>query len=138
MLTRLYNRLFFITLLSSFYFLMPIGLQAAEYNTDDSYLQSLSEEADHLEYMGRAEKELLASRKVDSASPDVIQENTRSASTGIQSFESVLKSEYPYTFELYKKLGMDQKQQVFVKIKETRKISAAQTMIIDLYKSTLH
>lgn len=117
---------------------MPIGLHAAEYDTDDSYLQSLSEEADHLEYMGRAEKELQASRKVDTTSPNTIPESAESASAGIQSFEQVLKKEYPYTFELYKKLGSDQKQKVFVTIKETRKISAAQKMIIDLYKSSLH
>ena len=133
-----FHRMFLMSLLSSFCLLMPAWVQAADYSIDDSYLQSLSEEADHLEYMGKAEKELRASQKVDVAQSVAVVENTRAATTGKRSFENILLNEYPYTYELYKKLASNQKQQVFEKIKETRKLSLAQKMIIDMYKSSLH
>ena len=137
-LNNLFHRIFSVSLLSCFCLVMPVLVQAVEYNIDDSYLQSLSVEADDLEYMGHAEKELSASQKVDVEPTAAVVENARVATTDMRNFESILSSEYPYTYQLYKKLKTNQKSQVFEKIKETRKLSLAQKMIIDLYKLSLH
>ncbi len=112
-------------------------LHAADYSIDDDYLQNLSEEADKLEYMDKAEQEARQSAQHEASSSPAVLATTQRAVNSLRDFERVLLTEYPSSYQLYRNLGITQKNRVFEIMQRSRKLSLAQHKIIELYKQTL-
>jgi hypothetical protein len=87
----------------------PVGTMAA----DDDYLSALSEEADTLETLGNARREL------DKVKATVRKQNKgtapkRTASIkGMKQLEDQLQRDFPASFQLYQQLNSKDREQVF-------------------------
>ena len=111
---------------------------AADYSIDDEYLQGLSEEADKLDYMVKAEQEARQSAQHEASSlPEVITKTQRAVKS-LRGFDRLLLTEYPSSYQLYKNLDISQKNLVFEVMNKSKKLSQAQHKIIELYKQTLN
>lgn len=108
---------------------------SADYTIDDEYMQNLSAEADKLEYMDEAQKELQESMRTEKQAPaGTTSEQMQTALSSSDNFAHVLSVEYPFSYQLYKNLDNRNKQEVFRTLKTSRKFSAAKRKIIELYK----
>ncbi len=124
----------------TFSILMAVTLvsHAADYTIDDDYLQNLAEEADKLEYMDKAKQEVRQSEQQEASfSPSVVA-NVQRAENSLRDFERILLAEYPFSYQLYKKLDMSQKKQVFGVLQKSKKLSQTQHKIIELYNQTIN
>ncbi|HHH46052.1 MAG TPA: hypothetical protein ENK53_03465 [Thiotrichales bacterium] len=124
--------------LLAIWLLGPATAQADDYAIDDAYLQSLSAEADQLEYMSGAEAELKASREAESApvSPESL-ERLQQALRDTGAFEQVLNAHYPYSYQLYRKLNMQDRQRAFDTLRTSRRFSEVKHMIIQAYRQQI-
>ncbi len=115
-----------------------LAAHAADYTIDDDYLQNLSEEADKLEYMDKAKQEVRHSEQQEaSLSPEAIA-NVQRAGNSLHDFERMLLAEYPFSYQLYRRLDMSHKKQVFSVLQTSNKLSRTQHKIIELYNQTIN
>jgi len=116
----------------------PTTGRADDYAIDDAYLQSLSAEADQLEYMSGAEAELKASREAESApvSPESL-ERLQQALRNPEAFAQVLSAHYPYSYQIYRKLNAQDRLRAFDTLKASRRFSDVKHMIIKAYRQQI-
>ena len=100
-------------LVLTFCLVMLTGLPGSSMGSDDDYLSALSEEADTLETLGNARREL------DKVKANVRKQNKGTAPKkvatvkGMRQMESELQQDFPASFQLYQQLDGNAKQQVF-------------------------
>ncbi len=115
------------------------AVAADDYAIDDAYLQSLSAEADQLEYMSGAEAELKASESEEQSerqSPAALA-RLQQALQGTAHFEQVLGADYPYSYQLYRKLTAAGRRQAFETLRQSRRFSEVKRVIIETYRRQL-
>lgn len=108
----------------------PTPAAAANYTTDDLYLQTLADEAGKLGGGGQpADKPAPAAAnsapKAQRAVP---------VAEDMKEFESLLKKDFPSSYRLYKVLAPEKKMIVYLKYQETHRFTEAKLRIIDLYQ----
>lgn len=109
-----------------------VSFAADRLEITDEYLQGLSEEISSPEYVTQAKEELRQTEKQELALDAPSAKITR-ALTNIKSFESLMKSEYPASYKIYSELTTTSRKSVFVRFYQTKKLSMAKRLIIDLY-----
>lgn len=105
---------------------LPLSVIAA----DDAYLQELSQEVNKPEYVKGAESEIRASEATEKVQGDKQKEL---AYKTIESFEAILKKQYPSSHTLYLKLTTEQRLKVHQTYLKTGKLSVAKRKIVDIF-----
>lgn len=98
----------------------------------DEYLQGLSDEISSPEYVTQAKEELRKTEQLEQ-SQNVPSTQVSQALVDIDSFETLMKSEHPASYKIYSELPNNSKVSVFTRFNQTKKLSAAKRLIIDLY-----
>lgn len=132
--TRKRGCLTFYLLLSCGITSASVSLAADKLQITDEYMQGLSDEISSPEYVGQAKEELRQSESAEKTQAKPTAQLTQ-AMIDIDSFEILLKTEYPASFKIYSELPNKSQVAVFSQFNSTKKLSAAKRLIIDLYLS---
>ncbi len=98
----------------------------------DEYLRGLSEEISSPEYVTQAKEELRKTEKLEQ-SQNALTTQINQALVNIESFETLLKSEYPASYKIYSELSTNSRITVFRRFNQTKKLSIAKRLIIEIY-----
>lgn len=109
-----------------------VSVAAEKLEITDEYLRGLSAEISSPEYVNQAKEELRQTEKheltLNTLSPKISQ-----ALANISAFEHLLKTEYPASYKIYSELSTQSRNSVFMRFSESKKLSMAKRLIIDLY-----
>jgi hypothetical protein len=132
--TRKRGYLMFCLLLSCGIASANLSIAADKLQITDEYLQGLSDEISSPEYLDQAKEEL---RKTETAEETQAKPTTQltQAMVDIDSFETLLKTEFPASYKIYSELPGKSRVSVFTRFNTTKKLSSAKRLIIDLYLS---
>lgn len=109
-----------------------VSFAADRLEITDKYLQGLSDEISSPEYVTQAKEELRQTEKRELTLHAPSTKLTQ-ALTSIESFERLMKTEHPASYKIYSELSTPLRKSVFIRFSETKKLSMAKRLIIDLY-----
>jgi len=112
-----------------------ISISHAEklYITDD-YLQGLSDEISSPEYLEKAKQELRETERLEQ-NQTVNSAEIQKALVSLYNFEDLLRTKHPSSHSVYSKLPTSARVIIFDNFKRTKKLSAAERMIIEKYEA---
>lgn len=102
----------------------------------DEYLQGLDEEINSPEYLSQAKRDLIETEKREKKQKKLSPSALR-ALRSIKAFETLLKTEFPASHNIYSSLSRSSRISVFKTYKKTKTLSSAKRMIIKKYMATL-
>ncbi len=129
-----YKHLLFFILIT--HFIMSPWSVADTNDPSDEYLQSLDEEINSPEYLSQAKRDLIETEKREKKQTKLSPSALR-ALRSIKSFETLLKTEFPASHNIYSSLSRSSQISVFKIYKKTKALSSAKRMIIKKYMATL-
>ncbi|VAW99863.1 hypothetical protein MNBD_GAMMA21-2386 [hydrothermal vent metagenome] len=110
-------------------------VQADNLEITDDYLQGLSDEIESPDYVLQANQEISQTKKRENKRV-ALDPKTKKALTSVDAFETILRTEFPASYSIYTKLTTSTRLNVFTHFRETKKLSAAKRMILDMYALT--
>jgi len=126
-------RLMALICLYSSIIISPASYAEELYTTDD-YLKSLSDEISSPEYLDKAKQELRETEKREQ-SQSTSSSEVQKALISMYNFETLIRSKYPSSHEVYSKLPISARIIIFDEFRTTKKLSAAKRMIIEKYEA---
>lgn len=112
--------------------LTPTALASNHLEITDDYLKGLSEEISKPEYVTKAKAELRETEKLEQSQSQPNPKVKRALGDQI-TFESLLQTEYPASYQIYSELSIKSRLVVFKNFRSSKRLSAAKRMIIDMY-----
>jgi len=126
-------RLMTLICLYSSIIIFPTSYAEDLYTTDD-YLKGLSDEISSPEYLNKAKQELRETEKREQ-SQNTSSSEVQKALISMYNFETLIRSKYPSSHEVYSKLPISARIIIFDEFRTTKKLSAAKRMIIEKYEA---
>lgn len=108
--------------------------KAKDLYTTDDYLRGLSDEISSPEYLDKAKQELRETEKREQ-SQNTSGSEVQKALISMYNFETLIRSKYPSSHEIYSKLPISARIIIFDEFRATKKLSAAKRMIIEKYEA---